>query len=280
MADSDVSDVSNTSTNNSSHQKRHSRRQSSIGQKRDMIKSMANHWRKGSGGSAGAGSMEFSAAFLPGMGISAEDAPSADEEISLISTMKESLDKFWSKHIDIEDNGDCDIDEWVTRLKDLNVDLTEDEMKQFFNRVDDGQATFVDRNEFIQFMNHQFQNPELIKYQQAIFDKIDGAKRAGRSSNLLQPNAANGIGNGNGGDANGDGKNDDDDGGHERSHSNLVTGDDAELDDVQLHIMKQQLTSELKRQQTGHYKKLSVTESLLDTIKNEEEEHPERFDEV
>ena len=66
MADtaSDVSEVSTASTNASNRggvRRQHSRRHSSIGEKYDMVKSAASHWRKGSGGSAGgAGLLDFS----------------------------------------------------------------------------------------------------------------------------------------------------------------------------------------------------------------------------
>ena len=175
------------------------------------------------------------------------EQPTADEEIQVISSMKEKLDKFWNDHIDVDDNGDCDIDEWVTRLQDLEVDLSEDEMRMFFNRVDDGQAQFLDRNEFIQFMNHQFTNDELIKYQNAIFDKIDDAKNSDENN----------------------------------IDGNIVSeNDESEMDEIAIYLMKQNLKRELKQTGHRHYKMLSAAENILAQIKNEEEEHPTNFNEV
>ena len=95
------------------------------------------------------------------------DSPTSSSFYYPQDLLTEAYDK-----IDLDDNGDIEFDEFSTGMHNLNVSLTEDEVKEVFNLMDSDSSNFVDRTEFIMFLTQRFESNELRRFQDAILSKV------------------------------------------------------------------------------------------------------------
>eukprot|EP01084_Bolivina_argentea_P299091 515533_1 len=79
--------------------------------------------------------------------------------------------------IDVEDNGDIELEEFGTGMHMLKVSLTQDEIEQVFKLMDSDASNYVDRNEFTMFLSQRFESTQLTRYQDAILRKLGGRSR-------------------------------------------------------------------------------------------------------
>eukprot|EP01084_Bolivina_argentea_P033191 61427_1 len=105
-------------------------------------------------------------------------------EIEDLRAEKELLMTAYEK-IDVEDNGDIELEEFTNGMQDLDVDLTDDEIAQVFKLMDSDNSTYVDRNEFIMFLTQRFESSELTRFQEAILIKVRGKKHK-RGASLIK----------------------------------------------------------------------------------------------
>ena len=93
--------------------------------------------------------------------------------------MEEALEKAF-KRIHKKDNDsddgaedDIDMEEWITFLTKLGVELDEEEMKTMFSMIrEDDSEQYIEKNEIIVFLTQKFESAELRRYQDAIHVKV------------------------------------------------------------------------------------------------------------
>eukprot|EP01084_Bolivina_argentea_P130507 230375_1 len=93
-------------------------------------------------------------------------------KMKLINTKMKLLQQIWDKYIDPYCNGDVDMEEWCLGMNKLNVKLSEIQQRKVFNCLDNEESGFIDKDDFIQFLESKYENIELIQYQKRILDAI------------------------------------------------------------------------------------------------------------
>ena len=95
----------------------------------------------------------------------------AYEELKDIHAERDLIEKAFQK-IDVENNEDIELDEFVNGLKKLGVKLNNKDMEKVFNLMDFDKSSYIDRNEFSMFLTQRYESKQLSKMQMVILDAI------------------------------------------------------------------------------------------------------------
>ena len=96
-----------------------------------------------------------------------QTAATKRNELRIVSVIQ--LAKFWDDYIDLDNNGDVVMKEWIISLNELDFEMEEEIKKKIFSSMDKCKNGFVDKQDFVlRFTTMKFEEPELIELQMLI----------------------------------------------------------------------------------------------------------------
>lgn len=97
---------------------------------------------------------------------------SAQDEMALLKSEQEALEKAFDQYIDPDGNEDVDVEEWGLGLEKLAVQLNEAMSRQIFNFMDKDKSGYIEKNDFVLFCTAKFDGEELQALQRPILEAV------------------------------------------------------------------------------------------------------------
>ena len=82
--------------------------------------------------------------------------------------------EIWDKYIDIEENSDVDLREWIDGLQRLDDTISLEDSKKMFDLMDYDRSGYIDTQDWVSFLTQEFDSDELTRLQYVIMVKIKG----------------------------------------------------------------------------------------------------------